>query len=306
MSFAINPSIDQSYLQTFEKNFYKLAQQKDSKLLGSSAVSFMPIQGQSFMSRLERTELVDVSGIRNPEKQYSQMQNDARRTNKSRYTKTFLVDSYDAMVQLITDPTSDLFAQLAYAKNRTADSLIIETALGSVVVGAPDTAGTTVTAADDGVITVDGTSSFNYANVITPVRRNFKNNELMAEGLTLAISANEEYSLLQDEKFINNDYTQARPVDSGNLTSASGLQIVNFAGTDTGLIAVPNAILPENGGVRSNVAMHPDAIGFAMEIGKLEADKSATHVNSWEITIDVWFKAVRKEGVKVQKITSTI
>ena len=306
MSFAISPTIDQAKLQVFEKNFYKLAQQEDSKLLASPAVSYMPIQGTSYLSRMERTELVDVSGIRNPEKQYSQMQNDARRTTNSRYTKTFLVDSYDAMVQLITDPTSDLFMQLAYAKARTADRLIVSTASGSVTVGAPDTAGTVKTAAQDGVLTVDGTSSFTYANVITPVRRNFKNNELMTDGITLAISANEEYLLLQDDKFINNDYSQARPVDNGSLTTASGLQIVNFAGTDTGVIAVANPILGEVSGVRTNLALHPDAIGFAMEVGKLAAEKSATHVNSWEITIDVWFKAVRKEGVKVQLITSTI
>jgi len=305
-SNVISPSIDQAKLLTFEKNFYKLAQQKDSLLLSSPAISFMPIKGVSHISRLGRTELVNVSGERNPEKQFSQMQNDNRRTTNYRYTKTFLVDNYDAAVQLITDPTSDLFTQLTYAKNREADRVIITAAGAAVVTGAPDSAGTSTSFANDGGRTVDGTSSFTYANVLTKVTRNFKNNEILANGITFAMSANEEYSLKQDDKVINNDYTNYRPVNDGQIGRLDGHNFVIFAGTETGGVSITNPILPEASGVRTNYAMAPDAIAFGMEIGRLDVTRSATHVNSWEITIDVYFKAVRKEGVKVQKITSTI
>ena len=70
---TINPSLDQATLLTFEKNFFKLAQQKDTKLLNTPAIKFMDIKGISNVSRMGKTELIEVTGIRNPEKQYTQM-----------------------------------------------------------------------------------------------------------------------------------------------------------------------------------------------------------------------------------------
>ena len=52
--------------------------------------------------------------------------------------------------------------------------------------------------------------------------------------------------------------------------------------------------------------MNPNAIAFAIEIGRLDCVKSATKVNSWEVTIDMWVKGVRREGKRVIALTSTI
>ena len=58
--------------------------------------------------------------------------------------------------------------------------------------------------------------------------------------------------------------------------------------------------------MRTNLLLAPNAIAFAIELGKLNAAQSATKVNSWEVTIDVWVKAVRRMGQRVIAITSTI
>jgi len=308
MGATLNPSIEQAYLQTFEKNFYKLAQQQDTLLLKTPAIKFMDIKGISNVSRLGKTELGEVTGQRNPEKQYSEMSNDNRKSKARRFTKTFVVDSYDKAVNLITDPTGDLFTLLQQAKNRTTDRVIVDAAVGNVVIGRPDEAGTTKTAAEDGVITIVGTSSFNYQQVIAPAIRNFTNNEIDAQsGVTLALTGSEKESLMNDDKYIHAFYSNGGVIDKGDIKKASNFDIIAFAGTDNGVITVNNPILPElANGTRQNLILAPQSIGFAMEVGRLDCEKSSKYVNSWEVTIDVWFKALRLEGGKVQIVTSTI
>ena len=305
MTVIANPNLDHASLLLFEKNFERLAANKDTKLLNCPAIKHMDIKGISNISRIEGNDLVDVTASgRNPSKQYLTIRNDNRKSVAKRFTGTYLVDSYDRAVKLITDPTSDLFQNLKEAKNRLTDKCIIDAAVGSVTVGAPDSSGSTLTAAQDGVA---GTSNFNYATVISPAITQFKNNYIDTEGITLAISASEEEALRNDDKYMNALYSNQHVVDRGTITNASGFNVVTFAGIVQGGSAVDLPILPEStGNVRSNVLMAPKSIAFAVEIGRLDCERSATHVNSWEVTIDMWVKAVRLQGSKVIILTSTM
>lgn len=301
-----SPNLDHASLLLFEKNFERLASNKDTKLLNCPAIKHMDIKGISNISRIEGNDLVKVTG-RNPEKQYLTIRNDNRKSVAERFTGTYLVDSYDRAVQLITDPTSDLFLNLKEAKNRLTDKCIIDAATGDVVVGAPNEAGTTLTAEQDGVITIAGTSKFDYASVISPAITTFKNNYIETAGVTLAISASEEEDLRNDDKYMNALYSNQNVVDRGTITNASGFNVVTFAGNTQGGTAVELPILPESeDGVRSNVLMAPKSIAFAVEVGRLDCERSAKHVNSWEVTIDMWVKAVRLQGSKVIILTSTM
>jgi hypothetical protein len=308
MAVITSPNLDHASLLLFEKNFERLASNKDTQLLNCPAIKHMDIKGISNISRIEGNDLVDVtSSGRNPQKQYLQIRNDNRKSVAKRFTGTYLVDSYDRAVKLITDPTSDLFQNLREAKNRLTDKCIIDAAVGSVIVGAPDAAGTTLTAAQDGVKTIAGTTAFTYANVISPAITTFKNQYVDTQGVTLAISATEEEALRDDDKYMNALYSHNNTVDRGTITNASGFNVVTFAGNKQGEgSTVDLPILPEAEGVRSNVLMAPKSIAFAVEVGRLDCDRSATHVNSWEVTIDMWVKAVRLQGSKVIILTSTM
>ena len=92
------------------------------------------------------------------------------------------------------------------------------------------------------------------------------------------------------------------------LTGAAleGIRVVKFAGTETGSHTIENPILPEVGLERKCVVLAPESIGFGMELLDLSVSKSSSKVNTWDITIDVAFKTIRYEGVKVQQITTTI
>lgn len=302
-----SPSIEQAYLHTFQNNFYTLAEQKATKLLNSPAISYMDIKGLSNVSRIVGGELEEVTGTRNPEKKYADMNLDNRKSKARRFTRTYLIDSYDKCVNLITDPTSNLFQILQSAKNRITDRVIIEAATGTVVIGKPDEAGTVLSPADDGVMTLDGTSAFGYSSVISPAITNFENNNIdCSKGCTLALSANEKQDLRDDDKYMNAFYSSNNTVDKGDITNASGFNIVSFAGSVNGGKAVTAPILPETEGIRTNVLMAPDSIGLAVEVALLDAKLSDRYVNSYEITIDYWVKALRLEGEKIQILKSTI
>lgn len=308
MTIIANPNLDDASLLLFEKHFERLAANKDTKLLNCPAIRHMDIKGISNISRIEGNNLVDVTASgRNPEKQYLTIRNDNRKSVAKRFTGTYLVDSYDRAVKLITDPTSELFENLKEAKNRLTDKCIIDAAVGSVVVGAPDSAGTTLSAAQDGVKTISGTSSFTYSSVISKAITTFKNQYIETDGVTLAISATEEEALRDDDKYMNALYSNQNTVDKGTITNASGFHVVTFAGNTQGGTTVDLPILPEStANVRSNVLMAPKSIAFAVEIGRLDCERSASHVNSWEVTIDMWVKAVRLQGSKIIILTSTM
>ncbi|WP_366936957.1 phage capsid protein [uncultured Clostridium sp.] len=268
----------------------------------------MDIKGISNMSRMKGNDLIEVTSEgRNPDKKYADIDNDNRRSVARRFTRTYLVDSYDKAVQLITDPTSDLFENLKDAKNRMTDKCICDSAIASVTIGAPDVAGTVKTATEDGVETIDGTSKFDYATVISPAITTFTNNYIdCSAGVTLALSGVENQCLRDDDKYMNAFYSSQHTVDTGKITNASGFNVVTFAGSVNGGKTINNPVLPENTGTRSNLLLAPNAIAFAVEIGKLACEPSPTKVNSWEITIDMWVKAVRTEGTRVIILKSTI
>ncbi len=307
MPVIATPNLDNATLLLFEKNFERLAANKETKLLNSPAIKHMDIKGISNISRIEGNELVNVTAKgRNPEKQYLPIRNDNRISTAERFTGTYLLDNYDKVVKLISDPTSELFENLADAKKRLTDKCIIDAAVGSVLVGEPNKAATALTAAQDGVKTIDGTTEFSYKKVISKAITTFKNQYVDVDGVTLAISATEEEALRDDPNYTNALYSNQNTIDKGTITNASGFHVVTFAGNENGGATVDLPILPESEGVRQNVLLAPKSIGFAVEIGRLDCVRSSSHVNSWEITIDMYVKAVRLQGSKIIIIKSTM
>ena len=306
MAVITNTNLNQAQLLLFENNFERTVNQKDSKLANCPAIKYMDIKGISNIARIDGDELTKVSG-RNPDKVYSEFRVDNRKSLSERYTRTYIFDQMDKVVNFIADPTADLFMNLKEAKNRAFDRLVCYAATAPIVIGAPDEAGTVVSAADDGVVFHDATGGFSYSSVISPAITAFTNNYVVcSEGVTLVISANEEEQLRNDEKYMNAFYSSANTVDKGKITNASGFNVVTFAGTKNGGVEIENPVLAESEGKRTNLLLAPKSIGFAIEIGDLSINRIDSKVNSYGVTIDLYFKAVRTHGQKVQAITSTL
>jgi hypothetical protein len=110
-----------------------------------------------------------------------------------------------------------------------------------------------------------------------------------------------------EDKFINNDYINGRPVEDGIMKELSRLYSLElFAGSVNGGAQVTMPILPEATTTRTCVVLAPSSILMSMEIGSMEVTKNPIKVNSFDITIDLWINAMRKEGALVKLITTTM
>lgn len=305
---TISPSIDQAALLNFNDSFFELAQQKQSRLESSRAVIHLPSKGKTnHMARIGRLELMETN-TRNPDKQYADYALDNRQLSKRRFTLTVQVDAKYDINELIKDPTSDILKQLVNAKGRQIDRVIASASIGAVLTGQPDAAPTSTSAATDGVITVDASAGLTYEKV-TEVTQNFINNDLgydMIKGSVFCITGKENTNLMGETEFLSSDYISGRPVEDGVMQSAGTYEIVMFAGSVNGGVTVTNPILPEGATLRDCIVLAPESVAVAMELGQLDVTKSATKVNSWDITIDLWLNAMRTEGVRVQKVQTTI
>lgn len=309
ISATTSPSIDQGARLNFQDSFYELAQQTQAKLVATKAIRFLDPKGKTNnFARIGRLELAEVNA-RNPDKEYGDYALDNRQFTKRRFTKTIQIDAKYDINELLKDPTSDILKQLNNAKERVIDRVGIAAAVGAVLVGQPDQATTSITAATDGVVTVDGTGGLVY-EVVQQVTANFINNDLQnndIQGCTLCITGNENSDIMGEDQFINTLYMGPQAAVVAGVANNAGIyQVETFAGSSTGTGTIANPILPETSTQRSCVALAPESIAMAMELGLLDVDRSSKKVNSWDITIDFWINAMRTEGVKVQIITTTI
>ena len=303
-SFTISPSIDQAALLNFQDSFFQLAQQTQSKLVSTAAIDYLPSKGKTNnFARIGRIELDEVNT-----KQYGDYALDNRLFTKRRFTKTIQIDAKYDINELLKDPTSDILKQLNNAKERTIDRIAIAAAVGNVNVGGPDSAPSSISAATDGVITIDGTGGFTY-EVVQGITEAFINNDLQYadfKGATLCITGTENTDIMGEVEFINNLYMTPHAAVAGVIDRAGTFQVAVFAGSKTGGVTVTQPILPEGTTTRQCVALAPHSIAMAMELGDMGVEKSAIKVNSMDITIDLWINAMRTEGARVIIINTTI
>lgn len=303
-----SPSIDQAAKIQFQDNFLELAQQKKTQLEGSGAIIYLPSEGKTQnMGRIGPVELSEVAG-RNPDKSYGDYDVDNRMLSKRRFSRTITIDALYDINELIRDPQSDIVKQLVNAKNRVIDRVICQQAGGAVLIGAPDAAPTSVSAANDGVITIDATAGVTYGT-IQQITQKFINNNLeyeMFRGSVLCITGKENTDLMQEPQFISNDYISGSPVAEGKMSRAGLYAVKMFAGSEQGGITVTNPILTESGSNRTCLVLAPESVAVSMQIGRLEVERNKDKVNSWDITIDLWINAMRTEGTRVIKVTTTL
>lgn len=307
ISTTYSPDISQVQQETFESNFYMLAQQSKSKFVNWNIAKFVDPKGARHnLGRIGRIELQKAVG-RNPLKQYMDASFDNRQFSTDRYTATVLVDQKTDVSELIADPTSAIYTNINSAKERVIDRVIASTAIGAVLVGAPNGSITSLSAASDGVVTVDATSGLTYEKILE-ITQNFINSDLdISEiyGSMLGLTGKENTALMGETEFINNDYVSARPVEQGIMEQVGKYGIALFAGNITSGTSVPNPVIVEDATYRYCPVLTPNSISLSMEVASLRIEQSAAHVDSKEITIAFNIGAMRNEGTRVQILKTT-
>ena len=291
--------------------FITLAQQENSLLSNIPAVRMMAFQGAKHnVPRAAKTELDEISG-RNPRKQYDEFEFDNRQFAKKRFTKTFAVDKKDIR-EAMADPTSEIYKNLFYAVNRKKDEIIAQSATANVLVGDPNSGSmTSLSAVDDGVLTINATGGLTYA-LLTQALGNFINNDvvpsgdLMTSNLSFICAGSDQQQLLQEDKFINNFYTTFRPVDSGSVNKVLGMSVITLAGSKSGSITKEKPILNESGTTRDCLLLAPNALAFTIDNLKFKyLEDDPQYVDSASLTIYCEMGAMRLEGTRVQKVQTT-
>lgn len=303
----LSPAAYDAYVEQLEHQ----PQQTESLLRDSGVIRFLPADSKTNnITGIGKIDLAKVDG-RNPDQHLVDYVLDGRRMRKDRFTATVRMDAKDDINELFLDPTSAIYEELRNSKERLIDRTAVGAAVGMVTIG-DDTVGfSEKTAAQDGVITIDATSGLTYAE-ITKLTQNFINNSMASRMMGTVIGATgvENTRLMNEEKFINNDYVESKPVEKGIMKKASGYMIAQFPGSVDGGIQVADPIIPEvddNGTqVRLCPVMTPRSIAMALKIPQdVTVTPAPGKVNSKDVTVEVWIQAMRVKGQYVQILKTT-
>jgi len=290
-------SIDQSLIIEFSDLVHKVAQQKTSRLKPHAQIKQM--SGDVFAyDGLGRVEAREVSG-RNVAATFDDIQHNRRKIIRKRYVVNLPVDASDVRGALL-NPESNYADAIANAAVRQYDRTIYDAAFASVLTGRDFE--TTVTAATDGVTTVDATGGLTYEKLLE-IGENFMNEDVGVESdesIYLTITGAEHTALMKEVELTSSDYNRQYNVEKGKMTEAAGIKLIPFAAS------VPSPIIPVAGGERKLLAA--SSRGLCLGISKdmsIKVQERNDLIETTQVQVVFEIGAVRTEGVLVQQVDVT-
>ena len=290
-------SIDQSLIIEFSDLVHKVAQQKTSRLKPHAQIKQM--SGDVFAyDGLGRVEAREVSG-RNVAATFDDIQHNRRKIIRKRYVVNLPVDASDVRGALL-NPESNYADAIANAAVRQYDRTIYDAAFASVLTGRDFE--TTVTAATDGVTTVDATGGLTYEKLLE-IGENFMNDDVGVESdesIYLTITGAEHTALMKEVELTSSDYNRQYNVEKGKMIEAAGIKLIPFAAS------VPSPIIPVAGGERKLLAA--SSRGLCLGISKdmsIKIQERNDLIETTQVQVVFEIGAVRTEGVLVQQVDVT-
>ena len=298
--------------QEFKRSFAATPQQRTSLFERTLAVEREEFSTKLYNKAKTGTDEVYASPARNQETQWKDFLVSNRKYSTARFVLPIRMDRKDVS-EAIANPNGPAMAVINAAFARNKDRVINAAALASIAIGASDAVASMVTAANDGVIAVDASSGLTY-DIMRSLWKNFINNSveidpMFGNGMTFFGTGKENYQLMGEDKFINNDYTMYRPVDAGRkMEQAGGMGIVTFPGNELGSsIDVASPILTEGTTLRSCLAMANGAISFCEKIASVRFyDDLEAFDDSSGIKVVCYIGAARNDGKLIQEAQTTI
>ena len=231
---------------------------------------------------------------------FNSIEHNRRKISRRRFVVTLPLDSSDVR-GVLTNPQNDYAGACTRAIERVYDRVCIECAFASVYTGRDMT--TAVTAAADGVTTVNATGGLTYEKFVE-IRRNFHNNEVgndMPERFVFLCTGDEEAAMLQETALINTLYTQQFVVDKGEISKAVGFDVVKYGAS------VSHPLINVSSGVRACIAASERGIVVGMSLDlSLKIQERPDIIETTQIQAIIQLGAVRTEGVLVQEVNTTV
>lgn len=231
---------------------------------------------------------------------FNEIEHNRRKIRRRRFVVTLPIDDSDVRALLI-DPESEYAEACIRAMERVFDRVGAEAVFADVETGR-DFA-TTITAINDGVVTVDATAGLTYPRLLE-IKENFIDNDVgtdLNEVLVFSITGEEHTALMQELELISGDFSRQFVVDRGEIVRAVGMEIVVFAAN------APQPIINvRTGSVRENIAFAGRGLCYGISKDMtIKIQDRPDFIDTKQVQITGILGAVRTEGVLVQQVDTT-
>lgn len=290
-------SVDQALITEFSEMVHHVAQQKSSRL--KPYVMVKQMSGDVFAyDGLGRVEAREVFG-RNVPATFDDITHNRRKISRRRFVVNLPVDSSDVRGALL-NPDSEYAAACAAAMMRQYDRVVVDSAFASVLTGRDFE--TTVTAATDGVLTVDATAGLTYEKLLE-IKQNFLDNEVGVdadEKLFLTHTGDQFTDLMGEVELTSGDYTRQFTVEKGSIAQALGMDLIQFGAN------VTTPMFPSVSSERNLIAASSRAfcVGVSKEMA-IKITERDDYIETHQVQVVMEVGAVRTEGALVQKVRVT-
>lgn len=291
-------TIETQYVVEFSKQVHVLAQEKFSKLM--PYVKLQDFHGEDFaydrfgvLVDQEITERFQPIQLQDPSWD--------RRWMAPRYFAVAVgVDNKD-LDKMLRNPGQELAEACAAALMRRKDNIIYNAAQAAVNVGKSAAATTSTTAANDGVVTIDATGGFGFSTLQT-IKQNFVDSAVAVDSsvdIGLTVDGARLKNLLGEIELTNFDYATEKPLASGNMGQAYGMNLIPFASN-----TIYPPLLTLTSAQRTLLALAENAMVFAKGIVSIRIEKRIDMFNTpTQIIAEMAVAALRTEGPRVQLVT---
>lgn len=289
--------VDNALIIEFSSLVHEAAQQQVSRLRPYSKI--MQMSGDVWAyDGLGTVEMRELQG-RNPKVTFDDIDHLRRKISRKRFGLALPIDASDVRGSLL-NPQNNYAQAVAKAALRQYDRVIYNAAFADVLTGRDF--GTTVTATNDGVLTVDATSGLTYEKLLE-IKQNFINNDVgvdQGERVLLTATGAEHTSLMSENELTSGDFSRHFVVDKGTIAQALGMDIVLFAAN------APSPIIPVASSQRQLIAMSDRAIalGISKEMCIKIQERTDFHETT-QVVVELEIGAVRTEGKLLQKVSVT-
>ena len=290
-------TIDNTMVTQFSDMVHVKAQQKMSRLRPYVRMGKMTgdIWAYDGIGDVEARELTG----RFNETQFDDIEHNRRKLSRRRFSVTLPIDAYDVAGRL-NDPKGQYAEACVAAMERKLDKVIIDAMFADVYTGRDMT--TVVTAASDGVLTVNATAGLTQAKLLEALQ-NFIDNEVGVDAPTkkvMGISGDEHTAILGISTITSGDYSRQYALEKGEIQNALGIDLIKYGAS------ARTPMLPVSGGVRTSFIMSEGAmfVGMSQDF-EITVDKRSDYVQTTQVQIVGTFGAVRTEGKRIQKFTTT-
>lgn len=290
-------TIYDQYRIQFGDTLHVLAQQQKSRLrpyvmermMQGEAMSYDglgTVEARELTGRLNKTQFADIEHLR-------------RKIPRRQFEVTLPIDQFDVEGRM-SNPQQDYAQAVMMAMDRMYDRVCIEAMFADVQTGKDFS--TTITATSDGVLTVNATGGLTLAKLLE-IQQNFVDNEIGNDipiDIVYGITGDEQTTLLQISQLTSGDFTRQYALERGALTYAVGIGLVKFGA------GVSNPMLAVSGGVRTSFALSTGGlcVGLSRDFGIKVSDRN-DYINVTQVQVTGVIGAVRTEGKRIQKVTTT-